>query len=48
MQFEQEDRGCTVRFEHGGWNERNSADRRKFGDWPLLLGRFAALAERVE
>jgi hypothetical protein len=37
--------GCTVRFAHGGWTAANAAARAKFGDWPLLLGRFAALAE---
>jgi hypothetical protein len=34
-----------VRFAHGGWTDANTAPRAKFGDWPLLLGRFAALAE---
>jgi uncharacterized protein YndB with AHSA1/START domain len=36
--------GCVLRFAHGGWTEDNVADRKKFGDWPLLLDRFAALA----
>ena len=36
--------GSLVRFEHGGWTEKNVHDRRKFGDWPMLLDRFAALA----
>jgi hypothetical protein len=40
-----EDGGCMVRFAHGGWTEENLADRRKFGDWPVMLDRFAALAE---
>jgi hypothetical protein len=34
-----------IRFAHGGWTEANVADRSKFGDWPLLLDRFAALAD---
>jgi uncharacterized protein YndB with AHSA1/START domain len=34
----------TVRLSHGGWTEANAAVREKFGDWPLLLDRFAALA----
>jgi hypothetical protein len=38
--------GCTIRFAHGGWNEGNAAVREKFGDWSLLLNRFAALSER--
>ena len=36
--------GSLVRFEHRGWSEENMHDRRKFGDWPVLLDRFAALA----
>jgi hypothetical protein len=36
--------GSVVRFVHGGWTEANVADRKKFGDWPVLLDRFAALA----
>lgn len=39
------DAGCAVRFAHGGWTEANATDRRKFGDWQVLLDRFAALAE---
>jgi hypothetical protein len=35
--------GCIFRFEHGGWNETNAATREKFGDWPVMLDRFAAL-----
>jgi hypothetical protein len=37
--------GCTVRFAHGGWTEVNATVREKFGDWPVLLDRFAALAD---
>ena len=36
--------GCIVRFEHRGWTEDNAAARSKFGDWPVLLDRFAAVA----
>jgi Activator of Hsp90 ATPase homolog 1-like protein len=35
--------GCTIRFQHGGWTDANAAHRRKFGDWPVMLDRFAAL-----
>jgi hypothetical protein len=35
--------GCTVRFAHGGWTEANAAARPKFGDWRVILDRFAAL-----
>ena len=38
--------GCTVRFAHGGWTETNVLHRKKFGEWPVLLDRFAALAEQ--
>ncbi|MBA2383172.1 MAG: SRPBCC domain-containing protein [Actinobacteria bacterium] len=37
--------GCTVRFAHGGWTKANVASRKKFGDWQILLDRFAALAD---
>jgi uncharacterized protein YndB with AHSA1/START domain len=37
--------GCTVRFAHGGWTEANVAARKKFSDWPVMLDRFAALAD---
>jgi hypothetical protein len=37
--------GCTVRFAHGGWTEANAGDRGKFTDWPVMLDRFAALAD---
>jgi hypothetical protein len=36
--------GCTVRFSHGGWTEASVEVRKKFGDWPVLLDRFVALA----
>lgn len=39
------DGGCTVRFAHGGWTTANVADRARFSEWGILLGRFAALAE---
>lgn len=39
---------CTVKFEHGGWNEHNAADRKKFSDWAVMLDRFAAMADRSE
>jgi uncharacterized protein YndB with AHSA1/START domain len=35
----------TVRLSHGGWTAANAAVREKFGDWPVLLARFAALAD---
>lgn len=39
---------CTMKFEHGGWNEHNASDRKKFSDWPVMLNRFAALANTSE
>jgi hypothetical protein len=37
--------GCTVRFSHGGWTDANASAREKFGDWPVMLDRFAAFAD---
>jgi uncharacterized protein YndB with AHSA1/START domain len=37
--------GCTVRFAHGGWSDTNADVRDKFGDWHVMLDRFAALAD---
>jgi uncharacterized protein YndB with AHSA1/START domain len=37
--------GCKVRFAHGGWTEANVEAREKFGDWHVMLDRFAALAD---
>jgi hypothetical protein len=37
--------GSVVRFAHGGWSAENAAARPKFGDWGILLDRFAALAD---
>jgi uncharacterized protein YndB with AHSA1/START domain len=44
VEFVPEGDGCKVRFEHGGWTDENVADRKKFGDWPVMLDRFAGLA----
>jgi hypothetical protein len=41
--FEAAGEGCEMRLRHGGWNEGNAADRRKFSDWRLILDRFASL-----
>ena len=32
-----------MRFVHGGWTEANA--RPKFGDWRVMLDRFAALVQ---
>ncbi|HEX7254840.1 MAG TPA: SRPBCC domain-containing protein [Gaiellaceae bacterium] len=37
--------GCIVRFAQGGWTEANVDARARFGDWPVMLDRFHALAE---
>jgi Activator of Hsp90 ATPase homolog 1-like protein len=47
VEFEPQGDGCKMRFEHGGWNDPNLSDRVKFSDWPLILDRFAALANQV-
>jgi hypothetical protein len=37
---------CHVVLEHGGWSAENEHVRDKYGDWPLLLDRYAqAMAE---
>jgi hypothetical protein len=46
VEFEPVGDRCVVHFEHGGWTQANQADREKFGDWPVMLDRFAAIAER--
>lgn len=45
VEFVPDAAGCTVRFAHGGWTGANAMARSKFGDWPVLLDRFAALAD---
>lgn len=43
--FSDDDGGVTLRFAHGGWTATNVDARAKFGDWPVMLDRFVALAE---
>jgi Activator of Hsp90 ATPase homolog 1-like protein len=43
-----ENDGSTLRLAHGGWTDENVASRKKFGDWPVLLERFVALADADE
>lgn len=43
--FEEDEAGSVLRFAHGGWTEANAEHRPKFSDWPVMLDRFAALAE---
>ena len=45
VEFSDDEGGCDLRFAHGGWTEANATDRAKFNDWPVLLERFAQLAE---
>jgi uncharacterized protein YndB with AHSA1/START domain len=45
VEFSPNGDGCTMRLAHRGWTEANVAGRKKFGDWPVILERFAALAE---
>jgi hypothetical protein len=44
VEFADDEGGCGLRFAHGGWTEANAANRAKFNDWPVLLDRFAELA----
>lgn len=41
VRFEDVDGVCEVTFEHGGWHAGNVDDRKRYGEWPHLLGRFA-------
>lgn len=43
--FSDRSHGCLVVLEHGGWNPGNAEYREKFGDWPAILERYAALAQ---
>ena len=45
VEFADDEGGCSLRFAHGGWTEANAASRAKFNDWPVLLDRFAELAD---
>jgi hypothetical protein len=38
--------GCTLRLTHGAWTEANTDGRARFTDWPVLLDRFVAAADR--
>lgn len=40
-----EEHGRKLRFAHTGWTEENAASRSKFGDWSVMLDRFAALVD---
>ena len=44
VEFMPEGDGSVIHFEHGGWTEDNVGDRKKFGDWPVLLDRFTDAA----
>jgi hypothetical protein len=46
--FEEVDQVCEVTFEHGGWHAENGPARARYGDWPHLLGRYAAACARRE
>jgi len=45
VMFEATATGCSVHFEHGGWTAANVEQRAKFREWPLLLRRFATVAD---
>jgi Activator of Hsp90 ATPase homolog 1-like protein len=47
VEFEPVADGCRMHFEHGGWTPENESDRQKFGDWPVMLDRFAKLADEA-
>ena len=43
--FSDRSHGCLVLLEHGGWRPGNEEYREKFGDWPVILEEYAALAQ---
>ena len=45
LRFEAVPGGTRVYFSHGGWTAGNVAGRARFSEWPILLERYAALAE---
>ena len=45
VDYQPDGTGCALRLAHGGWTKDNVAVREKFGDWPVMLDRFAALAD---
>lgn len=47
VDFAPVDEACAVSFAHGGWTPDNAAHRPKFGDWGILLERFAVLAQAL-
>jgi uncharacterized glyoxalase superfamily protein PhnB len=44
--FEADGTGSRVTLTHGGWTAANVAERAKFTDWPVLLGRYAEHVRR--
>jgi Activator of Hsp90 ATPase homolog 1-like protein len=45
VEFTRSGDGCVVRFAHGGWNEANASERRKFSDWSVILERYVRLVD---
>jgi uncharacterized protein YndB with AHSA1/START domain len=48
VDFTPSPQGSLVRLAHGGWTADNAALRSTFGEWPSLLGRYAAHLDRAE
>lgn len=46
VSFVEEGGVCLVELVHGGWTGANLEHRRRFTDWPVLLGRFARACAR--
>jgi hypothetical protein len=43
--FSDRSHGSLVVLEHGGWHAGNEEYSEKFGDWPVILQRYAALVQ---
>src|SRR5690349_19887562 len=42
LRFAADGSGTRVELEHGGWTDENAGYREKYGDWGVLLDRYAA------
>lgn len=43
--FDERGDRCQITFRHGGWTSGNVGSWSRFTDWPIILARFAVLAE---
>lgn len=46
IRFTENDWGCRVHFEHGGWHEDNAMFRAAYEQWPLVMASYVLHARR--